>query len=1180
MISRIFKHFQACIFLLLLGALPALLSAQVDRGTINGTVKDQSGAVIPGVTVTVTNVDTGVTSTTLTTASGFYEVLNEPVGRYSLRFSKTGFRELLRKGVTLTVAQVAEINETLQVGAATEVVQVTDDAPVIETETSDVAGDIRAATLIDLPLDVNGGRNVEGFAFAVMPGVEGNWYTANIDGTQNFTKDVKIDGVSLTSTIQGDQGETGPTMEAVQELNAQTSGLSAENSSTPGGVELFTIKSGTNVFHGSAFGYGHNEILDANSWMNDYLHVPKPKARFWDWGFSGGGPVWIPKIYNGRNKTFIFGAFEKYQQNDYTMGGVGPTVPTSAFLGGDFSALITAGGNSVLGTDGAGNTIYKGSIFDPTTGNVFVGNKIPTTRFSKVSQQIMAIYQKDYVPATTSAVQNELTPVGNSPSQTHWEYTMRVDHNFTAKNRISFDYIYHYSPRLLIDNTSPWQPGSTDGGPLANNRDQIVRSFSYHVSDSHAFTANLLNVASVAYNRYWNGSVPAIATDFPPQFGFGETGASNFPRMTLNSSVNGIGESSIGNQWSGHYIGATYIFNDTVSWVHGRHTFKMGGEFWHQTMGDEPTNGALTFAFDPSQTGAPKASYASNVGFALASFELGAVQFASEAVGVFTHSRRDELGVYFQDDFRVNPKLTLNLGLRWDVTTPLTERQGRWTVFNTNAMDTVWNVKGVDQYAMNGSTSFEGSSDLRQFGPHVGFAYQVTHRLVARGSYGIAYTPIGTNTWGAVPYDTVAGFQGSNTVPKNANFTPAFNWDSGYPGKLVPGVLSPHVTEQASVNGYWESAIDPHSLSQGYIHQFNAGVEYSLTKDTRLTANYVGNRGRRLHDGNLATTEPSAATELALWNSYNEWDWVYDAPSAAAAGVPYPYNGFSGYALQAINQFPQIASQYTTLYFVGTHLGQTNYDAMQVEAMRRTGQGFTFDMSYTLGRAIGDTGDNFAEEWTTGAFQDFSKLNQEATLPQTGDMRNVLKGYVTYSLPFGHGRKYLASNNLADKFVGGWDASALLRYDSGVPLPVFATNDYYGWAAVYPNVNLKGDFSKKFSSGKFVPPSGSSAAPAGDQYFLASNFTQPAYGTLGTGPEIVSALRGFGDAEEDAAFLKYTSFGSEGKYKLSIRVEFYNLLNRHYFDPPNTNIASPQFGYVTGIGGSPRNGQFGARFTW
>lgn len=1179
MFSRIFKHFQACIFLLGLCALPAFLSAQVDRGTINGTVKDTSGAVIPGVAVTVTNADTGVSSTTLSDANGFYQVLNEPVGRYSIRFSKAGFRELERRGVTLTVAQVAEINETLQVGAATEVVQVTDDAPVIETETSDVASDIKATTLTDLPLDVNGGRDVEYFAFDVMPGVEGNPYTANINGTQNFTKDVKVDGLSLTSTIQGDQMETGPSMEAVEELNVQTSGLAADNASTPGGVVDLTIKSGTNAFHGSAFGYGHNEFLDANAWYNP-THAPKPKQRFWDWGFSGGGPVVIPKLYNGHNKTFVFGAFEKYQQFDFTSGGLTRTVPTDAFLTGDFSSLITAGGNTVLGTDSAGNTIYKGSIFDPTTGDVFPGNKIPSTRFSKVSQQIISIYQKDYVPAATTPTGNELAPAGNSPSQTHYEYTMRVDHNLSANNHIFGDYNYHYSPRLLVDGGSPWQPGSTNGGPLANNRIQLVRAFAYHVSDSHTFTANLLNVASVAYQRYWNGSEPQTATDYPPTLGFGETGAGNFPVIRFDGSVNGIGEEHIGDQWSGHYVGQTFIYSDTVSWVHGRHTMKMGGELWHQMMGDEPANGLLTFQFDPSQTGAPKASYASNVGFAFASFELGAVQLASETVNVFTHSRRDELGLYFQDDYRLNPRLTLNLGLRWDVTTPLTEKNGRWTQFNTNAMDTVWNIKGVDQYAMNGSTSFEGSPDLRQFGPHVGAAYQVTRRLVARASYGIAFTPIGTNTWGAVPYDTVAGFEGSNAVAQNANFTPAFNWDGGYPGKFVPGVLSPHVTEQAAVNGYFESTVDPHSLSQGYIHQFNAGVEYALAKETRLTVNYVGNRGRRLHDGNLATTEPSPAAELALWNSGNEWDWVSDSGSAAAAGVPYPYSGFSGYALQAINQFPQIASQYTGLYFVGTHLGQTNYDAMQVEAMRRSGQGFTFDFSYTLSRAIGDTGNNFTEEWTTGAFQDFSKLNQEAQLPQTIDTRNIAKGYVTYSLPFGRGRKYLAANNLADKFVGGWDASTLLHYNSGQPMPIFANNPYYGWAAVYPNVNLKGNFSRKFKFNSFVEPTGSTPAPASDLYFDPTSFTQPAYGTLGSGPEIVSALRGFGYADEDAALLKYTSFGEDGRYKLSIRVEFYNLLNRHYFANPNTDITSNQFGYVTGNTGTARQGQFGARFQW
>ena len=1165
--------------LLLLFSLPAFLFAQVDRGTINGTIKDQSGAVIPDVTVTATNVDTGVAAIATTNSLGSYSILNLPMGRYSLKVSKQGFRELERKGITISVAQVAELNITLAVGATSEVVTVTDDAPVVETETSDVASDIKGVTLTDLPMSVSGGRNVENFAFATMPGVEGNSYTADINGTQSFTKDVKIDGVSLTSTITGDQGETGPSMEAVQEVNVQTSGLGADNASTTGGVEMFTIKSGTNVFHGSAFGYGHNEFLDANAWYNPQ-QTAKPKARFWDWGFSGGGPIWIPKLYNGRNKTFIFGAFEKFQQADFTSGGLGPTVPTTSFLNGDFSALITAGGNSVLGTDGAGNTIYKGSIFDPTTGNVFPGNKIPTARLSKVSQQIMALYQKDYAPANTSPVQNELTTAGNSPSQTHHQYTFRMDHSFSAKNHISGDYIHVLTPRLLVDNTSPWEPGSTDGGPLANNRVQIVRSYSYHVNDSHTFTPNLLNVVSLAYNRYWNGSVPQETTDFPPQFGFGETGATNFPRITFNSSVNGIGEANIGNQWSGHYIGATYIYNDTVSWVHGRHTFKMGGEFWHQIMGNEPSNGTLGFTFDPSQTGAPTKSYATNVGFAFASFELGAVQLASEAVNMWSHSRRDELGVFFQDDYRVNPKLTLNLGLRWDVTTPLTERQGRWTAFNTNATDTVWGIKGLDQYANNGSTSFEGSSDLRQFGPHVGFAYKVNNRFVARASYGLAYVPIGTDTWGAVPYNTLAGFMGSNSVPKNSNFTPAFNWDGGYPGKTVPGVLQPHVTETAAANGYWEAAIDPNSLSQGYVHQFNAGIEYAVTKDTRLSVNYVGNRGRRLHDGNLATTEPSAATELALWNSGNEWNWVSDAASAAKSGVPLPYTGFAGYAEAAINQFPQLASQYVTLYYVGTHLGQTNYDGLQIEGVRRTGAGFTFDMSYTLARSIGDTGNNFAESWTTGAFQDFSKLSQEAALPQTGDTRNVLKGYITYALPFGRGRKYLASSNMADKFIGGWDATTLLHYNSGQPLAVFANNPYYQWAAVYPNVNLKGNFGRKFHKGNFVPPSGTTPAPAGDQYFDGTNFTQPAYGTLGTGPERMSALRGFGYADEDAALLKYTSFGSEGKYKLSIRVEFYNLLNRHHFGNPNTNITSKQFGYVTSNTGTPRQGQFGARFQW
>jgi hypothetical protein len=1164
---------RVLILVLSLLVFPVFIRAQVDRGTMNGTVTDSTGAVIAGVEVTTTNLDNGLNAVVTTSANGLYTILNLPAGRYSLTFQKTGFHELERKGVTLSVLQVAEINAVLQVGQASESISVTDDSPVIDTETSSIGADIKATVVADLPLNVSGGRDIENFAFAVMPGVEGTPYQTTIDGTQNFTKEVKIDGTSSTATIQGDQMEAGPSMEAVQELDAQTSGLSAENSSTNGGVELFTIKSGTNQFHGSAFGYGHNEFLDANTWTNDNEGIPKAESRFWDYGFSAGGPVVFPKLYNGHNKTFIFGAFERYQQNDFTAGSLGPTVPNASFLSGDFGALLNT--SVVEGTDGAGNTIYQGAIFDPATGDVFPGNKIPSARFSAASQKIVALYQKYYVPETSALSQNESTPLSDTPSFTASQITIKVDHNLSAKDHLSGSFIYDHRPRELIQPATPWSPGSTTGGPFADTRTELVNAQAWRVSDSYTFTSNLLNVLSATYNQYWNGNTQYNTGDWPNTLGFGSTGQPNFPVISFGAARDGVAESSIGNSWTNHYVGKNFVFNETLSWLKGRHTFKFGGQLSIQPISSNSGTGTLHFAFDPSQTGAPTASYAPEVGFGFASFLLGDTYSASSDVGLPLHSRRSATSLFAQDDFKVNQKLTLNLGLRWDFTSPLHEKNGDWANYSTNVLNPTLNVAGLLQFANGSGTTFEGATDFKQFGPHIGAAYQITNRLVTRASYGIFYVPVGTNFWNGTPYGFAPGYRGTNMVSPTGVAKPAFNWDNGYPGVVAPPTKDPNQVPWGAVS------IDPHTLSQGYTHQFNAGAQYKITKDLMADVNYVGNRGERLHDGNLAFNEPDPATFFDIWNSGNAYDWVSDAPSAAAAGVPYPYQGFQGFAYQAVAPFPQVALTYGPIYYVGTPLGKSSYDAFTAEVVKRTGSGLTLDMSYIFARTLGDTETNFEETWTNGTIQDFSRLDHEARQISPFDIRQIFKGYVTYQLPFGHGRHFLGSNGLLDKFVGGWSINTLLHFNGGSPLAIYAVNPYpYGsWSAVYPNVNMNGNFGKQFKNGGFIPVTGAQA-PSGDKYFDGTLFSNPTAGTLGSGPVSQGALRGFGYADEDMSALKYISFGADQQFKLSLRVEFYDLFNRHYFNNPVTDITSPNFGYVTGVQGISRNGQFGARFQW
>src|SRR5208282_564175 len=327
----------ASLLVLLLSSFGAL--GQSNRASITGTVTDSSGAVIVGVDVTARNVDTNVETTTVSNGDGIYLLPNLPPGKYALTFRKTGFKEIVQPAVTIISTQVAEINRTMQVGAATENITVTAEAPVLDSESTSFGTNMNGNVVTDLPLSIyGGGRFIEDFAVAITPGYSpiSSPYGAVVNGSQWFTKDYTIDGTSGTSSIRGDSMETGPSMEAVQELQAQTSGLDAATAITNGGVMSFTLKSGTNKFHGSLFGYGHNEFLDANTWTNDITGAPKAEARAWDYGASIGGPI-------RKDKLFLFGAFERFTYNDFTLGTYSQFVPTTAMLNGDFSALLNTG---------------------------------------------------------------------------------------------------------------------------------------------------------------------------------------------------------------------------------------------------------------------------------------------------------------------------------------------------------------------------------------------------------------------------------------------------------------------------------------------------------------------------------------------------------------------------------------------------------------------------------------------------------------------------------------------------------------------------------------------------------------------------------------------------------------------------------------------------------------------
>jgi len=1164
--------------------LAGVVWAQTNRATITGTVTDTSGAVVGGVDVTATNKADNVQTKTVSNDVGIYVLPDLPPGQYSVEFKMAGFETVFFPSVTLQSTQAARLDAALKVGAVSSSVTVTSNAPVLEQERPSEGTNMNWRVVNDLPLSIyGGGRFVEDFAVAITPGYSpiSSPFGAVVNGGQWFTKDYTVDGTSGTADIPGDSMETQPSFEAVQELQSTTSGLDAQSAITGGGVMAFNLKSGTNRFHGSAFDYGHNEVLDANTWTNNNQGLPKGRARAWDYGGSLGGPII-------KNKTFFFGTFERYTQTDFRLGGFNAVVPTSDFLNGNFGALLNT--SQVLGTDTHGQPIYSGAIFNPQDpGAVFAGNMIPNSMFSSVAQKIIALYQKGYAPQAPGLNANDRLPISNSPGQTPNEAVVKLDHNLSERDRLSGSWIYDHRPRTLEDSGGIWQAGTTDGGPLSAARLQLVRSHQFRVSESHTFASNVLNVFNAAYNWYWNGSLPASSgTNWDQTLGLGNTGASNFPEISFGNQVNGYGETYIGNTWQGHFVGATTIVGDSLTWTKGRHNLTFGGDFHAFQINNHSGSGTLNFSFTPNTTGAPSAPYNNQVGFGFASFLLGDVTTATESTPYDLYGRQKSTSFFAQDNFKVTPKLTLNLGLRWNYNFRFHEKYGHWANYDLNAIDPTLGIPGTLVFAKNGSDSFEKNEYYDNFGPVVGFAYSPTRRVVVRGSFGIIDMPTGEPFYGGVPdaspnSGAIAGFQGTNVVN-----TP-FQWDQGYPGVFMPGSKSVNPATLFPL-----VSVDPRALKVGYSEAFNFGAQFELTPNTRLEASYVGNRGHRLTDTALAWNEAPASTFFNFVNKFgaNQYnDYVCSPADAASYGVKYPFSGFCAPVLAAIAPYPQVAQWASTYWFyynlnyVGLPLGQSFYNSIVLDLVKRTGRGLTMDLNYVWSRQEGDTYSAVTEY--NGYYtpvQDFSNLSQAAHTVTNYDLANVVKGYVSYELPFGRGRRWLHDRGrVINAIAGGWTTAGLILYYTGQPFEVGVSSPYLYplWGSFNPNFNLSG-FTGPMNPGKFQEAGNNVAVPP-TFYMPGTVASNPGNGQLGVFPARIPQLRCPGAANENASLLKYFPFGSEGQYRLSFRAEFYNLFNRHTYNIVGcggnpASIGAGNFGQVTGVADNPRTGQFAIRF--
>jgi hypothetical protein len=432
------------------------------------------------------------------------------------------------------------------------------------------------------------------------------------------------------------------------------------------------------------------------------------------------------------------------------------------------------------------------------------------------------------------------------------------------------------------------------------------------------------------------------------------------------------------------------------------------------------------------------------------------------------------------------------------------------------------------------------------------------------------YQPIGSDYWAGVPFSFAPGYRADNRVDAIGQGAPVFNWDNGYPGvEIPPAEKDPNYMTWGPVS------MSKEGLTSGRIQQWNAGVEYELTNDLVLGANYIGTRGSRLNSGELERNQPYMNELTALVQRGQEWNWVYDEASAAASGVPYPYQGFSNFSFMALSPYPTPAEQWGPVYYVGSPLGSSDYTAFQFTLVKRMSNGLAANMSYTWSRAHGNQASGFQETWSNGRIQDTNNLDYEADVIGINDRTHIFKGYVAWELPFGQGRKWLDQGGVLDTLLGGWQLSLIFRYQTGTPLRINSNNYLPGWYwPIYVNADPSGDYSRQFD-GNFDQ---SNPTADGNLYFKPGNFSNPAYGEYGEGPGRFEQVRGFGWAGEDIGLLKNFRFGD--RYRLQVRFELINAFNRHYYSNPTTNIGNDNFGYVVSTTGTGRQGQVGIRFEW
>ena len=978
-------------------------------------------------------------------------------------------------------------------------------------------------------------------------------------------------------------------MESLQEFKIQTNPVSAEFGRSQGGVMNYVLKSGTNQYHGSGFGMLRNEAFNANTFASNARGEKRALDRKWNYAFSGGGPVRIPKVYNGRDKTFFYATYERYHESQLGYGAPSRTVPIPDFYEGNFSRLL---GPATRFADALGNPVLQGAIYDPATfsqlpggrwiGQMFPGNRIPVSRFSKVSQNLNAVAKQYYLPTVRDAsgqyalVDNAVFPQQGIPIRDQWNISIKGDQNISDYHKLSASWSMNKRPRMTAQPQGVegmWAPGQEFGGPLARTLMQYLLSHYARLAHDWTITPTLLNHAIVYYNRFRNDNSSAFK-DVDGAKAIGLTGVSN--KGYVNTNWGGgpfVPLAQPGSQTVSYDAVISYGFLDTISYSKGRHFMRAGFDY-RRNQDNNRGNFTTAVNFNARATAIPNESFSGNfTGYSFASYLLGIVDSAGLTIPAGFGHYYNYYSWFLQDDFRVSSRLTLNLGLRWDYSSPLMEVGNRVANWGTSKIDPVSGLPGAYEFAGNCKActgrSYFGNRDYNNFGPRIGFAYRLSPKVTLRGAYAIFFEAeaVHSNTLGNATTFAWAGTYALGADPVEP-WRGIFNWDNGFPAAQA---YQPPSYDVSYGNSNRPGMYDPKGWNMPYIQRWSFNLQYEPVRNLVIDIGYLATKGTQLHAGVLNVLNQIPASALSQFGS-NLNAAVRSEADAARYGIKYPYPGFRGTVASAIRQYPQVFGN-NTINIRGTPLGFSTTQSLQVTADKRFSKGLSAYASYVWSKTLSNVWSSLESDDADKPL-DYYNLRLEKSVADF-DIPHMFKAYAAYELPVGKGKTLLGkAGKVANALAGGWSVSGIANYFSGSPLGFAGSTPLSGgWNGVGRRINIAPGEMKSSGYNPAAFDLANTRNPS-NTYLNKSVYSDIAPLTLGTAAYRYTQARGFGTISEDLGLQK--NHVIKEKYRLQIRAEFLNLFNRHTLGGINTSITSPLFGQVTNVSGN-RSVQFGAR---